>query len=308
MVMAFGTPGRDPEVLRPRDPAEACRMKAALGAEGVFVAGGTLLRTQWESGAAKMPGALIDLTALPALDGIAEEAGALVIGPLVRLSDLVRSEPVAAGFPLLAEAVRRIGAPSIRNLATIGGNVASRTGDALTALLVYDAELIWRTERRTETMRLEDWLADPGAGEGFRLLAGIRLKRAGAAAGCRAGRIAGGFRKLGRREAFIPALVTVAVLGRLTEDGTLAGVRVAAGGGSAVPSRLRAAEAVIEGARVSPETLVRLGEAVAGEYRPASDAFAGAEYRRRAAANLIAAEWFTLCAPDRKEGEHDPDP
>ena len=302
MALEFEAPGRCPEVLRPRDQAEACRMKASLGPDGVFVAGGTLLRTQWEAGAAKMPGALIDLTALPGLDGIAEEEGALVIGPLVRLSAIARAEAVASGFPLLAEAARRIGAPSIRNLATIGGNVASRIGDAVTALLVYEAELLWQTAHRIETVRLEDWLADPGPADRARLLAGIRLRSADAdAAGGRSGRVVGGFRKLGRREAFIPALVTVAVLGRLTEDGTLADVRVAAGGGSAVPSRLRAAEAVIEGARVSPEALIRLGEAVAGEYRPAADAFAGAEYRRQAAANLLAAEWLMLSGPGGKE-------
>jgi carbon-monoxide dehydrogenase medium subunit len=299
MAMENKAFGRYPEVFRPRDAAEACRLKAAYGGDGVFIAGGTLLRTQWEAGTAAMPGALIDLTGIPGLAGIGPEAGGLVIGPLVKLSALMRSEPVAAGFPLMVEAVRRIGAPSIRNLATIGGNVACRVGDALTALLVYDAELVWQTCDGRMVQSLEDWLSDPGPAADVRLLAGIRLKPA--EAGGRPGRVVGGFRKLGRREAFTPSLVTVAVLGRLTGDGTLADARVAAGGGSAVPARLRAAEAVIEGARVSPDALVRVSEAAAGEYRPASDAFAGAEYRRRAAANLIAAEWLGLVGSGRKE-------
>jgi carbon-monoxide dehydrogenase medium subunit len=301
MAMEERKAGRDPDVLRPRDAVEACRLKAAYGADGVFVAGGTLLRTQWESGAAAMPGRLIDLTAIPGFDAIREDDGGLVIGPLVKLSELTRAEPVASGYPLLAEAARRIGAPSIRNLATIGGNVACRIGDALPALLVYGAELVWRTiERNGVALPLEDWLADPGSEDGVRLLAGIRLRPAEAQES--AGRLVGAFRKLGRREAFIPSLVTVAVLGRLAEDGTLRGVRIAAGGGSAVPARLRGAEAALEGARVGPDTLVRLTEAVLGEYRPASDAFAGADYRRMAAANLIAAEWLRLAGAGREEG------
>ncbi|CAG5084822.1 Probable xanthine dehydrogenase subunit C PucC [Thermobacillus xylanilyticus] len=301
MAMKEQAPGRCPEVWRPRDAAEACRLKTAFGPDGVFTAGGTLLRTQWESGSAAMPGTLIDLTAIPGLAGIRADEGQLVIGPLVKLSELMRTEAVATAFPLLAEAVRRIGAPSVRNLATIGGNVASAVGDALPALLVHEAELLWHTGGRTETTALEDWLADPGRAQGVRLLTGIRLKRTDAEApGGPPGRIVGAYRKLGRREAFTPSLVTIAVLGRLSEDGTLTGVRMAAGGGSAVPMRLRAAETVLEGARVTPDALVRVSEAVLAEYRPASDAFAGAEYRRTAAANLIAAEWLRLAGAGRE--------
>jgi len=302
MAMEEKVPGRAPEVWRPRDAAEACRLKTAFGPDGVFVAGGTLLRTHWESGASSMPGNLIDLTAIPGLAGIRAEAGRLAIGPLVKLSELMRAEAVAAGFPLLAEAARRIAAPSVRNLATIGGNVAGRVGDALPALLVYDAELVWQTGERTWAEPLEDWLADPDRYAGVRVLTDIRLKPADAPApDGRPGRIVGAFRKLGRREAFTPSLVTAAVLGRLAADGTLAEVRIAAGGGSAVPARLRAAEAALEGARATPDALARVSEAVLAEYRPASDPFAGAEYRRMAAANLIAAEWLSLAGAGREE-------
>jgi carbon-monoxide dehydrogenase medium subunit len=302
MAMEEKATGRAPVVWRPRDAAEACRMKAAFGANGVFVAGGTLLRTQWESGAAAMPGNFIDLTAIPGLASVRSEAGRLEIGPLVKLSALMRAETVASGFPLLAEAVRRIAAPSIRNLATIGGNVASRVGDALPALLVHEAELVWATGERTESALLEEWLADPGPSAGVRLLAGIRLKPADAeSSGAGPFRMIGAFRKLGRREAFTPSLVTIAVLGRLAEDGTLSGVRIAAGGGSAVPMRLRAAEAALEGARVTADALARVSEAVLAEYKPASDPFAGADYRRMAAANLIAAEWLKLAGADVEE-------
>jgi carbon-monoxide dehydrogenase medium subunit len=301
MAMEEREAGRAPEVLRPRDAAEACRLKAAFGYDGVFVAGGTLLRTQWESGAAALPGRLIDLTAIPGLDGIRAENGELVIGPLVKLTALMRAEPVAAGVPLLAEAARRIGAPSIRNLGTIGGNVAGRIGDTLPVLLVCGAELIWCTaERKEEVMPLEDWLADPGPADSVRLLTGIRIRLPKAAE--TAGRPVGAFRKLGRREAFIPSLVSVALLGRLAEDGSLRDVRIAAGGGSMVPSRLRGAEAALEGAGIGPDSLARLTEAVLDEYRPASDAFAGADYRRMAAANLIAAEWLRLAGAGREDG------
>mgnify|MGYP001217386279 FL=1 len=292
-VKAFGNL---PEVFRPRDAAEACGMKKTFGADGAYVAGSTLLRVHWESGAAPMPGKIIDLTSIPGLSGIRTEDGRLVIGSLVKLTELTRAEAVLTGFPLLAEAAGRIGAPSIRNLATIGGNVACRIGDALTALLVYDADLIWHTGERTEAARLADWLADPGPQPDDRLLVGIRLAPADEA---EPGRIVGAFRKLGRREAFTASLVTIAVLGQLAEDGTLAGVRIAAGGGSAVPARLRAAEAVLEGGRATPDALIRLAEAVMNEYKPASDVFAGADYRRLAAANLIAAEVMRLAGAGR---------
>ncbi len=70
------------------------------------------------------PSALIDITRIAALRGIAVRGDTLRIGALTRHADLGRDPLVAAHAPLLAEAVPWIAHPAIRNRGTIGGSLA----------------------------------------------------------------------------------------------------------------------------------------------------------------------------------------
>jgi carbon-monoxide dehydrogenase medium subunit len=70
------------------------------------------------------PSALIDITRIEALRGIAVQGGVLRIGALTRHAELGRDPLVARHAPLLAEAVPLIAHPAIRNRGTIGGSLA----------------------------------------------------------------------------------------------------------------------------------------------------------------------------------------
>jgi CO/xanthine dehydrogenase FAD-binding subunit len=63
--------------------------------------------------------ALIDVTGLAELAGIAGDAKYLSIGAATRLAELEESQIVADQAPLLAETVGRVAAPSVRRLATL---------------------------------------------------------------------------------------------------------------------------------------------------------------------------------------------
>ncbi|MBD2844120.1 FAD binding domain-containing protein [Paenibacillus sp. IB182496] len=105
------------------------------------------------------------------------------------------------------------------------------------------------------------------------------------------------YAKLGRREAFAPAQVAVALNGRLTRDGTLRELRIAAGGAGGVPQRMTEAERLARGERCDEALLRRIGEAVAEACALPDDPFAGAGYKRRAAASLVVSElWEEVCA------------
>jgi carbon-monoxide dehydrogenase medium subunit len=69
------------------------------------------------------PELLVDITGLP-LKGISLEQGVLRIGALVTHAQIERSEEIAAHAPLLAEAVRHVAHPAIRNRGTLGGSIA----------------------------------------------------------------------------------------------------------------------------------------------------------------------------------------
>src|SRR6202521_1454035 len=69
-------------------------------------------------------GHLIDIGRIPGLEYITEEGGSLKIGGRTREAELERSEMIRAKLPLLADTAAVIADPLVRNLATVGGNLA----------------------------------------------------------------------------------------------------------------------------------------------------------------------------------------
>src|SRR5580704_7986609 len=103
---------------------EALTLKARLGGEARFLAGGQSLVPAMNFRLAQ-PSALIDLNGLTGLTGIEDGSdGGLLLGALVRHRDLERRPEVARRHPLLREAAAQVAHPQIRNRGTIGGNLA----------------------------------------------------------------------------------------------------------------------------------------------------------------------------------------
>src|SRR6185295_4792210 len=69
-------------------------------------------------------GHLVDIGRIPGLEYIKEEGGVLKIGGRTRESALERSDLVRTRYPLLADTAAVIADPLVRNLATVGGNLA----------------------------------------------------------------------------------------------------------------------------------------------------------------------------------------
>src|SRR5437868_14389507 len=67
---------------------------------------------------------LVDIGRIPGLEYIKEEGGFLKIGGRTRESALETSELVATRFPILRDTAKVIADPLVRNLATVGGNLA----------------------------------------------------------------------------------------------------------------------------------------------------------------------------------------
>ncbi|MBY6089857.1 FAD binding domain-containing protein [Maritimibacter alkaliphilus] len=85
--------------------------------------GGTNLLDMMKCGAA-LPGTLVDVTALPGLQGVSRAAdGRLRLGAALRNSDLARDPLILAEAPLLSEAVLSGASGQIRNMATTAGNL-----------------------------------------------------------------------------------------------------------------------------------------------------------------------------------------
>jgi len=292
-----------PLVWHPQSAAEAWLLKQSYGLEGIYISGGTLLRTQWESGVSAIPKHLIDVSAIRGLNEVKIGESGVIIGGQVTLQACRMNAFLQRNFPLVTDAVRGIAAPSIRHLATIGGNVSSFIGDAIPALLAYDAEVIWYNGVLEQRVSLSSYLLlanDPNQGRERLLLSIVlpftqlreessacmdeeekaisKIKRFGA------------YHKVGRREAFTPSIVTAAILGAISPTGVLTEVRIALGGGQTVPQRLERLEEEIVGAAVDHQLFQQAYDRILQEYEPREDLFATASYRKITAANVIAAE------------------
>ncbi|MFB5676125.1 FAD binding domain-containing protein [Paenibacillus terreus] len=279
-----------PAVRLPAAVEEAMHWKSSAEGIACYVAGGTLLRTQWEGDTVPLPQQIVSLQGIRAMHGIRLEDGVLSIGAMTSLAECCRSPLVAASAPLLAEAARRIGAPSIRTTATLGGNIASGIGDSIPALLVSQAQLEWHTEDGTVRIAIEDWLETVRQGTHRQ---GAILQRVFIPVP--SGDEVTLFRKIGRREAFTPSLVSVAFMGRPAGSEGWSSVYAAAGGGSGIAMRLARSEALLLKGITNLSLLART---VKDEFITFTDAFAAAEYRAMTAGNLLAAELYKHISHD----------
>src|SRR6266852_2002717 len=111
------------EYHAPASLDDATALLARLGEEAKILSGGQslipLMKLRLSS-----PPHVVDINGIPGLSYIREADGMLVIGALTRESELEESEIVRARYPLLHDTCRVIADPLVRNLATIGGNLA----------------------------------------------------------------------------------------------------------------------------------------------------------------------------------------
>jgi xanthine dehydrogenase D subunit len=271
------TPTPRLRIARPRTRAEALEV-AANAPHARFVAGGTALQLEWSRGM-KPPDLLIALCGIDGLTGVSGSGDTLRIGALTPLGELERDARLGRAVPLLTAAILGVGAASIRNLATLGGNVAGRTGCLLPALLALDAMLVGVGPAGVWRRSLQDWLAgELRAGE---LIEAIELPVM--PAGCRWTQ-----RKIGLRAAFTPSVIGVAALIHL-DQGRIALARLAVGGGIVAAARLVGAEASLIGRSWESLDWRALRVSLMDEICAGDDAFRSARYRRLAACHALVA-------------------
>ena len=256
---------------RPRSLDEAKQLLAEHPAARL-IAGGTDLLVRLRAGR-ESAAALVSLRGVGELAQI-EVSGEVRLGAGTILSDILAHRALAEVHPVLAAAARTLGSPQIRNVATVGGNLASARpcADLAPPLLVLDAVVLVDGPNGTRELPLDDFLVGPGqtcllSGE---ILVGLRIPPP---AGARAV-----FFKKGR-VAMDLALVSVAASLAL-DRGLARRVRLAAGSVAPRPLRLRDAEAILEGKNITPALASEAATVAAAEIQPISDLRASADYRR----------------------------
>lgn len=191
---------------------------------------------------------------------------------------------IQANFPQLGELCNRIAGEQIRNMGTIGGNIAngSPIGDTPPPFIALGAKLSLRRGEHRREIKLEDYFVaygkqDRQPGEFVESVTLPLLP---------AGEKFATYKISKRREEDISALCG-AFRVFVNDAGVVGMARIAFGGMAATPKRAKAVEAALVGKPWTMETVEAAVSAFAEDYQPISDMRASAEYRLLTAQNLL---------------------
>src|SRR5271157_461787 len=112
------------EYILPRSLKEALDFLGDYGSQTSIIAGGTDLMIAVRNGdvASRY---VVDVSRLEEMRTIAVTEGTLSIGAAVTYTEIVHSPQIAQWAPILAQAAGCVGSVQIRNVGTLGGNVAN---------------------------------------------------------------------------------------------------------------------------------------------------------------------------------------
>jgi carbon-monoxide dehydrogenase medium subunit len=270
-VEAFYRPANVSEALRLLQRGKG-QARVVAGGTDVVVDGGESVRF------------LIDITRA-GLSYIRRRGTACVIGATTTMAELEASDVIQAlAGGLLCKAARTCGSVPIRNMATLGGNMAngSPAADMAPPLLVLDAAVVIADAKGRRKSPLAEYLAGARTPRDARsLLVEVVVPDPPRGKGCR-----WSFQKLGRTAVDI-SLVNVAAGLQLDSRGRVKWARIALGSVAPTPMRAAGAEQRMTGRTLDHSLLAEIGAEVAREVRPISDARASAEYRREICSVLV---------------------
>ena len=224
-----------------------------------------------------MPAALVDIGRIAALKGITARGASLRIGSLTTHAELASSPALQSACPMLAEAAGLIGDSQVRNMGTIGGNIAHAdpASDLPAVLLALDATIHAagpNGERAIPIGGFFQGMMTTALGPDEILTAiDVPAKQAGQGmAYVKFRHPASGYAVLGAA-----AVVSVA-------DGACTSARVAIGGLLPAPVRCGDVERTLEKQRISSESLARAASEVRRVLNDdvMGDIFASVDYRK----------------------------
>lgn len=269
------------EYCAPSTIEEAAEVVAERGKGAKVLAGGTDLISMMKLGLVT-PKTIVSLNRIEGLDYVREENGALRIGALTTIAQILASDLIRKEFASIYETSLGFATPQVRNMATIGGNICRSSPCANTPppLMTLGADVVLVGTRGERVISLEDFFV----GSGENALSGEILKeiivplpeeRSGTA-----------FAQLTRNSSDL-AKINCAV--KITVDNdTCEDIRIVLGSVADRPVRVTKAEQTIRGEKIRDKVIEAAVERVTEDIAPISDARSDADYRMRVSKVLVA--------------------
>jgi 4-hydroxybenzoyl-CoA reductase subunit beta len=304
-------------VLRPRTVEEAVRILTDHGAEAMIIAGGTDVVPNLQM-RLFAPRVLVDIKPIQSLRGLSfDRDGALRIGPLTTLSELLDSRLVHEQYAVLASAAGTVAGPLQRNMGTLGGNLCLETrcrwynqsefwrkslggclkkdgpichvapggsrcwavwsGDSAPALLTLDAEIEVAGPRATRRLPLQKFYLHDGMN---RIALGRDELLTAVLVPPRSAGRRGVYRKLRVRNSIDYPLAGVAVTMDVDRQGICRAASVALGAVNPAPLLVRQASDWLVGQKYSPQLAERVAYAAVQTGKPLTTSASTPVYRR----------------------------
>ena len=262
---------------RPETAEDACALLATLGEDAAPYAGGTELLLLMKLGLLRPPH-LVDVKRIAGFGDIAD-GPSLTIGATVTHRTLERSPLVRARCPLVASVARHVANVRVRNVGTVGGNLAFADphSDLATLFLTLDATVELVSPRGRRELSLAEFVRGPWetARRPDELLASVRLSPWPTGTGA-------AYVKFGVHERPTLGIAVALRLDGAGERARVADARVAIGCVSPRPMRVEAAEARVNGVAEAElgDVTGAMADAAAESVDPADDLHGSAEYKR----------------------------
>ena len=269
------------DLVEPTTLEEACGVIVDNG-EAKVIAGGTALLTLIKHGIF-VPKILVNLKKIKAAGEISFDPQAgLRIGALAAIYDIEASPLVRQHYPVLAEACHVVANIRIRNMATLGGNVAhgDYQSDPPTVLVALDAavELLSRAGRRQ--IKLTDFLKGSyeTALEPGELISALIVPPAG--------RLRGTYTKFTTGSSEERPCVGIAALASMDQD-ICVELRLVIGAVSPKPLRFKSGESMARGEKLTAALIERIALAAGQSVDPIDDLRGTAAYKRHVVHVLV---------------------
>ncbi len=271
----------------PRTIEEACSLLSKYGEDAQLLAGGTDLFVKMKQ-RRLISRVLINIKRIPALDQIHYDADeGLTIGALTTIQAIRDSDVISKKFRVLSQAAGVLGTPQIRNLGTLGGNLANASPSAEFAppLLALNASLRCVGPQGERLVPINDFFVGPGKSvlNNGELITEVRVPNPAPQA--QAIYLKHSLRMMDVSMAGAAAFV-------LLEGDVCRDVRIALGAVAPTPIRAGMAETALSGKtlRGNPkdrEVLEEIGRIASSESRPIDDLRGFASYRRKIVGMLV---------------------
>ena len=229
-------------------------------------------------------GNLVDIGKIPGLEYIKEEGGFLKIGGRTREAAIEHSDLVRKKYPLLADTAEVIADPLVRNLATVGGNLAhgDPANDHPATMLAYGAEVVATGPKGARTIPIDKFFTGlfQTALAPDEILTEIRIPVPSAKSG-------GAYVKLERK---VGDFATAAAAAQVTlgANGTVEKVGIGLTAVGPTPIRATAAEQSLKGKKPDADAIAAASKLAAQATSPSADRRGSVEYKKEMARVLTA--------------------